>query len=408
MTDLAEPKVTASKNNATTGILLLRPPPESWTMTDWYRFEIAGVPFLLRNIINLQRGGLKRIVIYSHRGHEIDEDFRRRIAGDPRVASEPDWVSDPAQLAGLTGGPDDVLILDGSALHEKNEIATSRKNPGAIPIDIRQLEDLLGGKLEIERKGGRPFSFLPGADHSRILEERDLHAQHDRLLKTCGLSNDSFMDRLLTRSISRRLTHIFLATPLSPNQITLLSFVIGIAAAWCFFQGEYLTGMMGASFLILSAWIDCTDGEVARLKFMESEAGSKLDILSDNLVHFAVFFAIGMGLYYTTGNGVYKVLGGFAVLGSVISFAILSSFVVHKKSEAAAGSNQTQQKKSLADQLANRDFIYFLLLMAMIDRLDIFISVTAVGANVFAVYLIYSKIHSRAATEKSFARTRKK
>jgi hypothetical protein len=51
-------------------------------------------------------------------------------------------------------------------------------------------------------------------------------------------------------------------------------------------------------------------------------------------------------------------------------------------------------EKPLTNNLANRDFIYFLFLMAIIGRVDIFICITAIGSNIFAAYLIYSKIKS--------------
>ena len=46
----------------------------------------------------------------------------------------------------------------------------------------------------------------------------------------------------------------------------------------------------GYVLLILSASVDCADWEVARLKFLTSEWGAKLDIVSDNIVHCSVFF----------------------------------------------------------------------------------------------------------------------
>ena len=78
-------------------------------------------------------------------------------------------------------------------------------------------------------------------------------------------------------------------------------------------------GSAGSILLILSAWIDCADGEVARLKFMASEWGAKLDIVSDNIVHCSVFFAIGMGLYFLRGDSIFKYLGLLSVLGSITS-----------------------------------------------------------------------------------------
>jgi hypothetical protein len=53
---------------------------------------------------------------------------------------------------------------------------------------------------------------------------------------------------------------------------------------------------------------------------MASEWGAKLDIVSDNIVHCSVFFAIGMGLYFLIGASIFKYLGVLAVLGSLMSF----------------------------------------------------------------------------------------
>jgi 1L-myo-inositol 1-phosphate cytidylyltransferase / CDP-L-myo-inositol myo-inositolphosphotransferase len=82
-------------------------------------------------------------------------------------------------------------------------------------------------------------------------------------------------------------------------------------------------GIAGSVLLILSAWVDCADGEVARLKFLASEWGAKLDIVSDNIVHCSVFFSIGMGLYFLTSNSAFKYLGMLAVLGSLTSLILL-------------------------------------------------------------------------------------
>ena len=96
---------------------------------------------------------------------------------------------------------------------------------------------------------------------------------------------------------------------------------------------------------MLSAWIDCTDGEVARLKFSESKIGGKLDILCDNLVHFSVFFAIGLGLHQSTGNNIFIIFGALAVFGSLVSFLILSSSIIDKKEKVSANTIHLKKKK---------------------------------------------------------------
>jgi 1L-myo-inositol 1-phosphate cytidylyltransferase / CDP-L-myo-inositol myo-inositolphosphotransferase len=237
-----------------------------------------------------------------------------------------------------------------------------------------------------------PIKFLPGKHGSRINKPEDFLIQQKNLLETSGLSNDSFMDKTITRFFSRQLTRLFLKTTLSPNMITILSLLIGLISAIFFLQGTYKNCIIGAGLLLLSAWVDCTDGEIARLKFSESKMGGKLDILCDNLVHFSVFFAIGIGLYQSTGKNIFLFYGVLAVLGSLISFLILSSSIIDNKEKVSANTTDLPKINTLTDNLANRDFVYFLFFMSVIGRVDIFICITAFGSNIFAAYLFYSKI----------------
>jgi len=39
--------------------------------------------------------------------------------------------------------------------------------------------------------------------------------------------------------------------------------------------------------------------------------------------------------------------------------------------------------------MANRDFVYFLFALALFDQLGIFLALTAVGSNVFALWLVF-------------------
>jgi hypothetical protein len=54
----------------------------------------------------------------------------------------------------------------------------------------------------------------------RLLDAKDFCEAKEGLLKSCVLDNDSFMDRLVTRFISRQLTLLFLKISFTPNQIT--------------------------------------------------------------------------------------------------------------------------------------------------------------------------------------------
>jgi phosphatidylglycerophosphate synthase len=371
-------------------------------MVDWYWKKICGIPFLLRNIFSLQRSGVNTLIIYSDSENTA---LRKKLSMENKLTVKLTFKTNITEVVRATKNHP-TLILNGGALHTKQEIESGMNftnqpdeelvypiNPSIMTETLNQI--IMGNKVLLSPSSDDQESFinfLPGKNESQINKPKDFLIQHKNLLQSCGLTNDSFMDKTITRFFSRQLTRLFLKTPLSPNMITILSLFIGLISAVFFLQGTHENSIIGAGLLLLSAWIDCTDGEVARLKFSESKIGGKLDILCDNLVHFSVFFAIGMGLYQSTENNIFMFFGLFAVFGSLVSFLILSSSIIDKKEKVSANTVDLKNKNTLTDNMANRDFIYFLFFMSLIGRVDIFICITAFGSNIFAIYLAYYKI----------------
>jgi len=157
-------------------------------------------------------------------------------------------------------------------------------------------------------------------------------------------------------------------------------------------------GLSGAGLLLLSIWIDGVDGEVARIKLMETKLGGELDIFCDNVVHIAVFFSIGIGLFHTNGQVIFLYLGILAALGSLISFLMLRATIIEDKSKANSMYKDKQNKTDLINKLTNRDFTHILFLLALINQLDVFIWLTVVGVNLLAVFLLFSKMKLKFAT----------
>ena len=346
----------------------------------FYWRNLVQIPFLLRNALTLQRAGIEKLIIWMQ--DPAQSEGKRKFEQDPRLTLEVKWIDNGIGLQGTR-----VMVLDGSTLLGKSELAGAMKSVNSNQKDFSDFPFFPDSLQQLLESNEDNLIEVIRCDNSaRIDNENDLIAAEERLLKSVGLNNDSLMDRLLTRFISRQLTRLFLLTGLTPNQITFLSLIIGLCAAWNFFQGTYNSNLTGAILLLVSAWVDCTDGEIARLKFMETEAGARFDIFCDNIVHFFVFFSIGMGLFFQTGDPQFKLFGALAVYGSLFSFIILGGVIVKKKQE-----DEQDETPSLSDQLANRDFTYFLFILACMGRLDIFIILTAIGSNLFAIYLIFQK-----------------
>ena len=385
-------------------ILPLSAPPANWSTIDWHWEKICGIPFLIRNIINIQRAGIDSLTIYSNGDNA---DLHKMLCKEKKIKIELTFETDITEVVKLTKNGS-VLILNRNVLYTKQEIESGMRfiNQSNLelvgPNDAHSITELLtqitlGEKSSIAQSPdiqGSQINFLSGKNSSNISKPEDFILQQKKLIQGSGLSNDSLMDKTITRFFSHQLTRLFLKTPLSPNMITILSLFIGLASALFFIQGTHTNNIIGAALLLLSAWVDCTDGEVARLKFLESKLGGKLDIICDNLVHFSVFFAIGLGLYQSTGNNFFVLLGTLAVFGSLFSFVLLSNSIINNKEMASANTNYSKKKNMLTDSMANRDFIYFLFFMSLTGRVDIFIFITAIGSNIFAAYLTYTKIKS--------------
>ena len=87
---------------------------------------------------------------------------------------------------------------------------------------------------------------------------------------------------------NRPLAYAFVAlvyrTPITPNQVTLLSIAVGVVAAACWWHGTPLAMLWGGILLWVSAILDGADGILARAKQMFSDLGRALDGSADLLV----------------------------------------------------------------------------------------------------------------------------
>ncbi|HIJ49805.1 MAG TPA: CDP-alcohol phosphatidyltransferase family protein [Nitrospinae bacterium] len=396
MTENHKQPDSGTPDNNSSGVLFLKNPGETENSIEWYSSKIAGVPFILRNLLTLQRAGIKTLAVFIEDSHgDIEKSFEKLLK-DSRLPKDILWIKNIPQLKEwMQNNP--TYIFNGSALHNRKElhslVHSHSKNEGAsaFPIDPEKLDELLiDNPTAIQsQQAGFPL-YVPGAKEEKIQKPEDFKRLHEAQVSGSGLSHDSPITRILSRPASRLLTRMFLNTPISPNQITLISFFLGLVSAFLFLQGSYETSIIAAMLLVLSTWVDGADGEIARLKFMETDIGKKLDIYCDNIIHFLVFTAIGCGVYFKTGESIFLYLGGLAGLGGLTAFFLLSPILLEKRSP----NNQLFHiiEPELAEKFANRDFIHFLLLVSVIDQMGIFIAVAAVGANLFAGYLVYSRL----------------
>ncbi len=209
---------------------------------------------------------------------------------------------------------------------------------------------------------------------------------------------DGFMARHFDRKISGAISRVLLKTPITPNQITVFVTGLGVWAGWLMSRAGESAKVEGALLFLLTSILDGCDGEVARAKKMISKIGGWLDLWGDNVVHVAVFYGLGLGLYKDTGLPFYITLGGVAVLGTLVS-AGLASYQTWRSGQSSFNSVSGDVRDlasapvwrrrlvKMSDALARRDFVYAVVVLAFISRLSWFMWACAIGSVIYACVL---------------------
>jgi phosphatidylglycerophosphate synthase len=126
------------------------------------------------------------------------------------------------------------------------------------------------------------------------------------------------------------------------------------------------------------------------LKLQETAFGHYLDIITDNIVHGAIFIGLAIGLYHQTGHRVYLYLLWFLLGGFLLCAA-----AVYRVSRAGPDKAESKTVDSLTGLMANRDFAYLLFALAIIGHLDWFLIGAAAGSYLFAGILLVFDLRRR-------------
>ena len=126
--------------------------------------------------------------------------------------------------------------------------------------------------------------------------------------------------------MNRWVVRLLYPTSVTPNQITFLSLVFGLASSWFYVSGIPDALVWGALFLYGKVFLDNVDGNLARVRGTTSRFGRFLDSLADFLVSVLVYIAVTVYLVRTKGMQEYWVLG---LLGLLTGFMQSTFFVFY-------------------------------------------------------------------------------
>jgi len=182
-----------------------------------------------------------------------------------------------------------------------------------------------------------------------------------------GKATDGPVSRLINRPIAVWIARqiIRLGLPLTPNQVSVLAFLLGAAAASASAMGHYLA----AGVLIqASSVIDGVDGAIARLRGVASRAGGFLDTMLDRYADILIYLGLTLGPIM---EGAADPLPAIVALGLGLSGDLMVSYL-HVRGERDSGTHPSLIGP--LDSIASRDV-----------RLLLLAAITAAGHPIIAM-----------------------
>jgi len=370
--------------------------------------QLGGLSLVKRAVLTAQKAGVATCGIVTAADQE---ELRHELQNDPRVTSRVVWGQ--LDLAGMPEQESSCLVFAADTIfhhplaqHLYQQATSGRTvavtDAAGVPVlaltacscvpqicaELTQGKSLpettVLARSEKVQTGAAPSHFV-----RRLTMDSDLARVEQDLLLSLENPRDGQVDTYFNRKLSRLITRWLLRTPLSPNHITVLSGTVGVLGALCFLPGGYWGPLLGALLLQFSVVLDCCDGEVARVKFMESPLGDWLDIVCDTVVHIAIFLGMGVAVWRNGATSHALALAGILAVGGALAFPLVT--LAEKTEEAGnrRGSWEDILIKKLLASLTTRDFSVLIVASALTGQLAWFLWGAAIGAQVFWLSLAW-------------------
>jgi len=128
--------------------------------------------------------------------------------------------------------------------------------------------------------------------------------------------NDGPVSRYLNRPVSIRISRRLVDHQITPNQISVFSFLCSVLAAGLFALDGYFALLLGGLMAQFASIVDGCDGEVARLKYQCSAYGGWFDAVLDRYADAFLLFGLTWHGYADKMDSFILLIGFMAIIGS--------------------------------------------------------------------------------------------
>ena len=374
--------------------------------------RVLGLDLLQRTIIAARRAGYSQIFSlarnrtlpagivaipdWSHLASVLVPSQTGPLVITPAtILSETDWLERLAEVrieaAAWAVSPHRVVKLTAAAMPDA--LAVLQTDGGAY--DLTAVQDRLSSRL------GSPAAIPVEINPIVVATPTDVRIAERRLLAGLVKDTDGFMARHVERPLSLQVSRYLAPTAVTPNQISMVSIVVGLSGAPFFLSVFSTWQTVGALLLLAHSILDGCDGELARLKFQELRWGGVLDFWGDNIVHMATFTCMAAGWALSLDAAWPLLLGATAVLGNLSSATFVYWRLMRDKNDSGPlfTSVTTAPDRRLArllDAASRRDFIYLVLVLALFGKSNWFLLLASFGAPMFFLFLVFLAVRERA------------
>jgi phosphatidylglycerophosphate synthase len=332
-------------------------------------WEIAGIPVRERTLRALAQ-------------ERVNADSSQASAAQLFIAA--DALLEPGAVRALANATSDAGLALAPSAGDGSPAAL--RVPLGTPAPAHA--DELGALAErFQTEGRLRLVDTDGARCRRVRSALEARSVEREMLTSLIQPTDSFLARHFDRHLSRPISLVLVRRGVHPNLVTALATLVGLIGAGLLLSVERSLQVLGALLFIFATVLDGCDGEVARLSLRSSELGRRLDLLSDNIVHGAVFAAIGYGSYRAQPTSLMAAVVVAALVG--LGLATAAGFWY------SAWLDRTGRHEAVRDRfesLVSRDFAYLLLVLAALGKLAWFVWAAALGTYLFALLLVLLRI----------------